>query len=148
MKFCTACFIQAYCSKANTLLVTDKELANPEFIRDGRKACFEEYKSPEEWIEHVHDLYRDYRGKIFDGEGHEISLNMDVFEVPYIREWFRDFTCTPCPPEVAPRVRRAAYARARTLLTIMRACLPQKAYYWGVRPANDNNKTVQKRRNL
>ena len=126
-------------NKNESLLVTDTEIANPDFIRDGRAACNAQNKTAEQWVEHVHDLYRDYTGLIFDGEGHEIILNMEVFEVPSIRECFRDFACTPCPPEIIPRVRVAARPRVRVLLTVMRASFPLEAENWGVREAANDN---------
>ena len=105
MKFCASCYLGSCRQERKSLFVSNEELANSEFIRDGRAACLRENIMPEAWIEHVNDLYRDFPGRIFDTEGHEIILNMEVFEVPFIREWFRDFACTPCPANVVPRVR-------------------------------------------
>ena len=120
-------------------LVNDQELRNGKFLYDSKASCFARNKTPEDWIEHVHDLYRDYRGRIIDHEGHEIILNMNVFEVPFIREWFRDFACTPCLPGVRPRIRTVARPRVRVLLTIIRARFPEEAEHWGSREAANDN---------
>jgi len=40
--------------------------------------------------------------------GRTVFLDMGVFEVPHIRDWFRDFYCTPCPPHITPYVRGEA----------------------------------------
>ena len=127
------------CLHMKTRIVTDNELANSGFLRDGRATCFRQNIRPSHWLDHTSDLYRDYRGIIVDAEGHEIILNLQVLEVPFIREWFRDFCCTPCTPNVRPRVRGLARARARVVLTILRASFPNEAMLWGKRPANDND---------
>lgn len=137
--------LTAHVQSKYTQLVSDAELKNGVFVCDGRAACVAQNKNPEEWIEHVNNLYRDYHGRIFDAEGHEVILNMDVFETPFIREWFRDFACTPCRPGIRPRIRAEAKPRVRVLFTLMRAHFPESAKLWGARPANDNDPDMEKR---
>ena len=74
-----------------------------------------------------------------DAKRNEIYLNMQEFERLHIREWFRDFCCTPCSPDVEPRVRGEAKERVRILATILKAHNPDEALIWGVRAANDND---------
>lgn len=145
MRLCFNCLLIGYCRNTRTSLVTYAELKNPEFIRDLRETAFDEGVADTDWRDHVSDLYRDYRGWIGDDEANspedqELMLNMEEFEKPSIREWFRDFCCTPCPPHVNPRVRHEAWERVRVLATIMRARYPARASLWGVRPANHNRR--------
>lgn len=134
-----ACLIHGFCRNTRTPLVTDDELDDSEFIRDLRATTFDEGVSDSEWHEHVTALYRDMRGWVENTESDgdkEVFLDMEEFEIPSIREWFRDFCCTPCPPEVTPRVRPEARERVRVLATILRATYPVRASLWGVRAAN------------
>lgn len=119
MEICTLCIIETRC--ARTPIVADSELADPAFIRALRNFCYDLNISSYHWLEYLTDLYRDYRGCIVDEYGRTVYLNMDVFEVPNIREWFRDFCCTPCPPHITPYVRGEAKERVRILATILRA---------------------------
>lgn len=122
-------------------MFSDEEISREEFIIDFKSFLvaysFKERLLPSEWHEHVCSLYRDYRGWISDKAGSEVFLEMEVFEVPHIREWFRDFI-QPVPPGVQARIRLEARERIRALATIMRAYFPAEAMLWGVRAANDN----------
>lgn len=143
MHLCTRCRLLGFCQNIQTKLVTNAELENSEFIRDVRATAFDEGVNDTEWHEHLSNLYRDYRGWIIDedangGEENEVFVNTDELELPSIREWFRDFCCTPCPVHVTPRVRPEARERVRVLATILRATYPVRASLWGVRPANNN----------
>lgn len=117
MGACALCIIEDRCER--TRLVTDRELADPAFIRALRDFCFSLNVSSYHWLDFLTDLYRDYRGCIVDEAGRTVLLDMEVFEVPHIRDWFRDFCCTPCPPNVTPYVRGEAKERVRTLATIL-----------------------------
>lgn len=141
MHFCVPCRLLGYCQRIKTPHVTDDELANPEFVRDLRATAYDEGVSDSEWHDHVTDLYRDMRGWVVDEESaheNEVLLDMRNFDIPSIREWFRDWCCEPCPPEVTPRVRPEAKERVRVLATILRGTYPVRASLWGVRPANNN----------
>jgi hypothetical protein len=82
--------------------------------------CYSLNVSSYHWLDFLTDLYRDYRGCIVDEMGRTVLLDMEVFEVPHIRDWFRDFCCTQCPPHITPYVRGEAKERVRILATIMR----------------------------
>jgi len=143
MNLCPSCILLGYCRNRSAWLVTDKELDNPEFVRDVREAARAEAVSPDHWIDHITRLYRDYRGWITVIGGGRVFLDMDEFERPSIREWFRDFCVTPCPPEITPRVRDEARERVRILATILRALNPERAQFWGLRSDNDNEPTAR-----
>lgn len=118
MGACALCIIEDRCER--TLLVTDRELADPAFIRSLRDLCYALNVSSYQWLDFLTDLYRDAHGCIVDESGRTVFLDMDVFEIPHIRDWFRDFCCTPCPPHITPYVRGEAKERVRVLATILR----------------------------
>ena len=121
MGYCALCIIEDTC--ARTRLVTDRELADPAFIRRLRNVCLRLNVSSYQWLDLLTDLYRDYRGCIVDEAGRTVYLDMDVFEIPHIRDWFRDFCCTPCPTHITPYVRGEAKERVRILATILQPTL-------------------------
>jgi len=104
-----------------TALVSDDALGDPDFLRSLRAFCFNLHISSYHWHDVLADLYRDYRGCVVDAAGCAVYLDMDVFEIPHIRDWFRDFCCTPCPPNITPYVRGEAKERVRVLATILKA---------------------------
>lgn len=138
MDLCLYCLSNGYCRKLITPLVTDAELADPEFIRDLRNFASRLPLSYCDWLDGLSDLYKDYPGWIMGPDDKEVMLDMEQFEQPNIQYWFRDFCCTPCPPNVTPRVRKEARERVRVLATILRARFHGDALMWGLRAANDN----------
>jgi hypothetical protein len=117
MASCSLCIIENTCTQ--TRLVTDRELADPAFIRRLRDHCYSLNISSYQWLDFLTDQYRDLRGCIVDHTGRTVYLDMEVFEVPHIRDWFRDFCCTPCLPHITPYVRGEAKERVRILATIL-----------------------------
>lgn len=102
-----------------------------EFLRNLKaySSSIEEYnpetKKPElirpcRWLDWLTDEYRDLKVALTDDEGNEVFLDMEVFEVPSIHFWFRDF-CKPVPPKVQPRLRREAEGRVVAMSSIIRA---------------------------
>ncbi len=134
---CPNCIVRGYCSNRHVLLVTDDLLDSPEYIRDLKAFCHGLGVSDCAWQDYLCDLYRDFPGWIVAPEDIEVFLNMEEFERPSIREWFRDFAQV-CPPDVTPRVRREARERVRIMATILSAYSPVNAGLWGIQPANDN----------
>lgn len=137
VQLCPECYLQGYCRRLRSRIITDAELSNPAFIRDLRAYAAELRVSCDRWLDYLLDAYRDYPGLIVDGLGREGVLNTEVFDEPSIRYWFRDFAGTPCQPDIVPRVRREAWERVRALATILRAVDPVAASRWGIRAAND-----------
>lgn len=139
--FCLRCISLGFCPKVFSTVFSDSELSRDHFLADFRtflvRYSFEQRLLPSQWHDHLCGLYRDYRGWIKDREGSEVFLNMEVFEHPNIREWFRDFI-RPISPGVHPRLRAETKERVRVFATIMRAHFPEEAMMWGVRAANDN----------
>ena len=136
---CIRCEKLGYCRYKETTLVTDQELSNSAFLRDVRKFANHLDMASSSWREFLADLYCQYPGCIVDASGQEVFLDMDVFEERYIREWFRDWACTPPKESTNPRLRVEARERIRVLATILRASFPKQAMLWGVIPANDND---------
>ena len=135
---CRECYADGACRNERTIIVSDEELSNPHFIRDLRNFACRLNISSYHWHDVLCDLYRDYRGHIVDEDGNEVFLDLHVLEIPHIRDWFRDFCCTPVPATITPYVRGEARERARIVGTILKASYPQDAALWGRRAANDN----------
>ena len=132
------CYSGGYCKNLQSRIVSDQELANPLFVAHVRQTANELGFEASEWLDAVYDLYCEYRGCIVDANGREIFLDLEPFEVPFIREWFRDWACKPAKCGVRPRVREESRERIRVLATILRARYPERAMMWGVVAANDN----------
>lgn len=141
---CIQCLTLGYCRRLQAQVVTDADLANPDFIRDVRAYAHSFGFGRDVWLDRLTDLYRDYPGRIVDMNGDEVTLDFEAFEqCESIADWFREFACTPCPEDVIPRVRREAWERVRVLATILRAHAPERASLWGIRPANDHTPVWQ-----
>lgn len=138
---CTACIALGYCRKSTTELVPDRALENPEYLRDLRAFTSRLNISPDHWRDYLVDTYRDYRGRIVH-QGQEVFLDTEALEAVSVREWFRDWACTPVPEGVWPRLREESRERIRVLATILSTRFPFAASMWGVRAANDNRPPV------
>lgn len=113
------------------------ELVSWRYRWDVRKKAHSLDFTPVEWVEAIHDLYSQYSGWIVDADGNEVFLDMNEFERPHIREWFRDWVCDlPANPEMQ-RLHSASVERIRILATILKALYPNQAQIWG-KAANDN----------
>lgn len=141
MELCYRCLNSGFCAKQKTKVVSDTSLSNPYWLRDFKFfLVLYSYRNkipPSKWADHLSDLYCRYLGWIAGPGGEEIFLNTEVFELPHIREWFRDFIQI-VPNGVTPHVNALAFERVRVMATIMAAHHPISAVMWGVRPANDN----------
>lgn len=134
MHLCLNCLGLGRCVKRTTMIVSEGELSNPKFLIDVRASARRGNVSSHRWLEYLYDIYCGYDGAIIDSEQCEIFLNLEVFEVPYIREWFRDWLCNSGPV----RLRQESKERVRVLATVLRASFPAEASVWGIVPANDN----------
>lgn len=143
MNLCANCFITGYCYKETTKLVTDRYIENPDFLRDLRAFTSGLSISPDHWVDFLIDIYRDYQGRIVH-EGHEAFLDTEAFEAHSIREWCRDFVCTPVQDGAQPRLRAESRERIRVLATILATRYPFEVGMFGVRAANDNRSPVDK----
>ncbi|CDO60032.1 hypothetical protein BN1012_Phect1818 [Candidatus Phaeomarinobacter ectocarpi] len=119
-------------------LVTNKELDNPEFIRDVREYMADLPVSSWAMLDYLLDGYRDFQGWVYHPlTGAHLFLDIDeVIECDH-REWFRDL-CRPIPPETKPFLRPATRDRFRVAATILRLMDRKGTAHWGLRAANDN----------
>ena len=108
MLLCPLCRLDGYCRNLSVELVKDRDLDNSEYIRDLRAFAFGLSINDKDWHERLSNFYRDYQGWVVGAEKREVFMDMEEFEREHIREWFRDFCCTPCPSNVVPRVRPEA----------------------------------------
>ena len=111
MYLCPECFLAAYCRRLASRLVSDAELANPDFVRDVRAYAAGLKGGADRWAGSLIDAYCDYPGTIVDADGREAVLDLSVFDKPGIRYWFRDF-CKAVPPGTTPCVRSTRSARS------------------------------------
>lgn len=151
MRYCPLCPCRARCARG-VRLVNDRELSNPEFVRDVRDFGFGLSKRPSEWLDFVLELFARFEGCVIDDRGHPVRLNTEIFlptdkqisdgvgaVIEYrMRNWFEETFATPVPESVTPHVRIEAKERFRIVATILRARFPAQAAMWGVRAANDN----------
>ena len=108
---CPFCLSLGYCRRMSAPVVTDDELANPAFLRDGRAFAYRLGNSPDGWRDFLIDAYRDYRGWIVDPAGEEVFLDTEVLEQCGIRDWFKAWTCKP--PGASVRVRVPTHVALR-----------------------------------
>lgn len=119
-------------------LVTDAELLNPTFLRDGRQSAFNRGVSYRAMLDYLTDALRDYQGDFVERRsGREVFLDMSPLEDAPVH-WFRDLI-RPCKDNVRPRVRIEAKERWRVALSILRATDPL-GECWGA--ANDNTPLI------
>lgn len=140
---CAECIGHGFCKKCESVLVTDTELEDPIFRRNVQRTAHNLDVSASDWLEHVNDLYREYRGRIVTKNGAEVLLDMECFETSSIREWFRDFVNAPVDADKPSRLRGESKERIRALATILRAHYPVEAMLWTVEVANDDRKSEQ-----
>ncbi|MDA5556182.1 hypothetical protein [Shimia sp. MMG029] len=116
-------------------ITTMDQARDTEFLRNLKNYCsnVEEYNPetkkferirPCRWLDWLTDEYRDLRETITDENGNEVFLDMEVFEVPSIFFWFRDF-CKRVPSNIEPRLRPESEGRVIAMATILRARDPE-----------------------
>lgn len=139
---CNGCLSQGYCQSLRTRIVTDAELANPEFIRDVRTHARGLKLTRDRWLSWLEDAYRDYPGVMIGDDKEDAPLDLGVFDTASIRYWFRDFIERETPADIRPRLRTEARERVRVFATLLRVMNPRAASLWGVRAANDSEQPV------
>jgi len=132
---CGQCYLVGYCRRLTSKVVTRGELSSA-FIGDVRRFMAAMNLTRDQWLPYLDAAYRDYPGRIVDAAGIEIALDMEVFDRPSLRYWFRDL-CRPIPEGVTPRLRREALGRFIVTASILRAVHPVAALLWGREIAND-----------
>lgn len=137
-------------------LVSDLDIANPDFIRDLREFTARFGLKASEWRKTLVELYSRFDGLIIDATWRRIYLSFEPLEATEheifegngalaesrIQDWFEDTLCKPCPDGVTPYVRCEARERFRVVGTILRAAYPHESMMWGVRAANDNSPPI------
>ena len=136
-QLCPVCMSLGYCPKKSVDVVVDEQLRNPDYLRDFKAFARSLGISDSCWHEHLSNLYRDFTGWVVGPDGKEVFLDMEEFERPNIREWFRDFLSS-LEEGARPRVRKEARERVRIFATVVSAHYPMDAMMWGIRVANDN----------
>lgn len=120
-------------------IVTDEELNNDLFRLDGLNSVRNKVLPIPRRVctDYFTDLYRDLHGCFVNVNGTEAFLDLDpLWETP--DEWWRDAVRTLEPRTNAIRLQAENSERLRIILSIFRACFPEHAMLWGVRPDNDN----------
>ncbi|QIG79447.1 hypothetical protein [Stakelama tenebrarum] len=100
-------------------VVTDEDINDSDNLRDVRNYAASLDVGFRSWHAFITEFYRDIPA-IFEKDGEEVFLNMDVFETPCIDYWFRDF-CTHVPENVTPRLRKEARQRVLVLASLLKA---------------------------
>lgn len=139
MNLCISCYPLGYCRRVRVAIVTDRELSNGAFVFDVRSYAYSLRISHHRWHDAIIDLYRDFTGTFINEQGAPVDLNTEVFECPSVAFWFRDNFCAPA--NANGHVRCEARERFRVAASILRAASPAQAAMWGVRAANDNEKS-------
>lgn len=139
-RFCDSCLSLGYCQHLTASAVCTEETECRAFVFDVREFANSLRISSDFWREYLNNEYRDYPGRIMNERRREVFLNMEVFEEPYIEDWFEhNFNILPASEE-AIRLRSDTRERMRVAATILRANNPHAAQFWGLRgkAANDN----------
>jgi hypothetical protein len=138
------------------LLVTDAELANPEFLRDVRNFAASLRISAAKWVDFLLDEFSRLDICVMNEHRQPVTLDAEIFEPTdaeidadeaervhaRITDWFEATMCKSVPDHIRPRLRREARERFRFTATVLRALFPLEAMMWGVRPANDNERAA------
>ncbi|MEM6413523.1 MAG: hypothetical protein AAF720_02575 [Pseudomonadota bacterium] len=124
---CSNCIIEGVCQARVVRLVSDAEIEDPNFVIKVRRLAATLSVPHDGWLEFLSRLYCDYDGIIVDKSGNETFLDLEVFEEPNIRFWFRDFCKAPVENV---RVKKKTRERIRTFATLLRAYFPKELGGW------------------
>ena len=138
-QLCKACEPFGRCARLEVPLVTNKELDDPEFIRDVRGYIADLPVSSWAMLDYLLDGYRDYQGWVYHPlTNAHLFLDIDELIECDHREWFRDLAA-PIPAHVKPRLHQSTRDRFRVVATILRLMDRKGTAHWGLRAANDND---------
>ena len=131
MALCNDCFLAAQCQKLNVQIVSLADVADPAFVYDVRDFCWRLGISRDAWLDRLADWLRDFNGQFVDEAGQPVEINLDAFDGPNVRYYFRDNGCTR--PNPNGYVHPIATERFRVVATILKARFPVVASTWGKR---------------
>ena len=141
MRYCESCdqlLVVGYCPICDVPMVTNKEMDDPEFIRDVRQYLAKHEVSSWSLRNHLQDSYMDAMREVYHPLTRKrFDLDMSDFDGAGYREWFRDLK-RPIPPEHKPYIQARTRDRFRVMATVLRAIDPIGTAHWGLRPANDD----------
>jgi len=135
---CGQCLLLGFCRRLQSYKVTEREIDARQFVMDLKRHARDLAIPSDSWAEYLIGRYRDYPGIIVDAAGREIELDTEVFALPSIKYWFREFIGKEPLPLMATHVRREARERVIVMASILRAWEPVKANLWGKEIANDH----------
>lgn len=131
MALCNDCFLAAQCQKLNVQIVSLADVADPAFVYDVRDFCWRLGISRDAWLDRLADWLRDFNGQFVDEMGQPVEIDLDAFDGPNVRYYFRDNGCTR--PNPNGYVHPIATERFRIVSTILKARFPAVASTWGRR---------------
>jgi hypothetical protein len=123
--------VKAQCQKLNVQIVSLADVADPAFVYDVRDFCWRLGISRDAWLDRLADWLRDFNGQFVDEAGQPFEINLDAFDGPNVRYYFRDNGCTR--PNPNGYVHPIATERFRVVATILKARFPAVASTWGKR---------------
>ncbi len=131
MMLCLECVKNGYCVRITSHVVTVNEVLDPYFVYDVRDFCWRLGISRDAWLERLAGWLRDFDGHFVDQAGQSVEIDLEAFDTPSIRYYFRDNACTR--PNPNGYVHPMAVDRFRVMATILKARFPVVASTWGKR---------------
>ncbi len=131
MMLCLECVKNGYCVRITSRVVTIDEVLDPLFVYDVRDFCWRLGISRDAWLDRLAGWLRDFDGHFVDQAGRSVEIDLESFDTPSIRYYFRDNACTR--PNPNGYVHPMAVERFRVMATILKARFPVVASTWGKR---------------
>jgi len=140
MRYCDLCnglLVIGYCPICDVPMMTNKEMDDPEVIRDVRSYLRALPVSSWSMGRYLANGYLvSLREAYHPLTLKRVHLDLNDFEENGYREWFRDLE-RPVAPETEPYIQEGTRDRFRTMATVLRMIDPVGTAQWGLRPAND-----------
>lgn len=128
---CSECEIKGYCKEIKVEIVSLSDMQNPQYVYDVRDFCWRLGISRDAWLDRLAGWLRDFDGHFVDQTGRSLEIDLEAFDTPSIRYYFRDNACTR--PNPNGYVHPMAVDRFRVMATIVKARFPVVASTWGKR---------------